>query len=260
MKTKSKKKNKKAKQLKKKKSLKKIVRRRKYPRKKITKRKKIIRKRKIKKEEIVGKKDLVTDLINRGKQRGFVTEDEILHVIPNAEQNIADLESLYEKMEELGVRVISSDEMIKMETDKISEELEDEKEGKVVAKKDGILGSLGEDSETSSDLVQMRFDVGATAGTVVSNNVNAIGVKTISPLSILRQFKERQIDVFKIDIEGAEIALFNNNNCLEWIRATRYFAIEIHSAEGRKVVEAIMAQNGFNHHRYKDLDIFCRKS
>ncbi len=76
-----------------------------------------------------GRANLVRDLIFRAKQRGFVTEDEILHVIPNAEQNIEEVEGLYEKLEELGVRVMSSDEMLKLETEKISENLEKEKGG-----------------------------------------------------------------------------------------------------------------------------------
>ena len=99
-------------------------------------------------------KDLVTDLITRGRQRGFVTEDEILHVIPNAEQNIEEIEGLYERLEEIGVRIMSSDEIIKAETDKISESLEDEKAGKKTRKKESKREmEAGEDS--SSDLVQM---------------------------------------------------------------------------------------------------------
>ncbi len=96
-------------------------------------------------------KDFIGDLIVRGKQRGFITEDEILHAIPNAEQNIEELESLYERLEELGVRIMGSDEMLKMETDKISEDLEDEK--KSARKKKKEMMDIPEDA--SSDLVQM---------------------------------------------------------------------------------------------------------
>jgi RNA polymerase primary sigma factor len=117
--------------------------------------KKIRAKRKAKKTEKPReeRKNLVEDLILRAKQRGFVTEDEILHVIPNAEQNIEELEGLYEKLEELGVRVMSSGDIIKMETDKISEDLEEEKEvGKKGRKKKEITDVP---EEASSDLVQI---------------------------------------------------------------------------------------------------------
>ena len=96
------------------------------------------------------KRDLIGDLVARGKQRGFVTEDEILHAVPDAEQNIEELESLYERLEEVGVRVMSSDEMLKIETDKISENLE-------VEKKDGRRKKVEPEApeDASSDLVQM---------------------------------------------------------------------------------------------------------
>lgn len=97
------------------------------------------------------KKDLAGELVVRGKQRGFVTEDEIMHAVPNAEQNIEELESLYERLEEVGVRVMSSDEMLKMETDKISENMETEK--KSGRRKKSELTEVPEDA--SSDLVQM---------------------------------------------------------------------------------------------------------
>jgi len=106
---------------------------------------------KISPKEEAKQRDLIGDLVSRGKQRGFVTEDEILHVIPNAEQNIEDLESLYERLEEVGVRIMSSDEMLKLETDKISENIEEEKKTGRARKKE--LAEASEDA--SSDLVQM---------------------------------------------------------------------------------------------------------
>lgn len=96
------------------------------------------------------KKTLVEELIYRGKQRGFITEDEILHAFPDAEKNIDELGSLYEKLEEIGVNVLSSDELIKMETDKISEDIDEEKEDKKKRKKE-----IDVPEEASSDLVQM---------------------------------------------------------------------------------------------------------
>jgi len=153
---------------KKKSTLKKKVFGKKSAKKKISKKssKKIRQKKKVKakKTKVVPKKkqevsdeeikNLVSELISRGKQRGFVTEDEILHAIPNAEQNIEEVEGLYERLEEIGVRVMGSDEIIKLETEKISEELEEEKEGKKTKKKEEKSEeTIGEDS--SSDLVQM---------------------------------------------------------------------------------------------------------
>ncbi len=58
------------------------------------------------------------EFVKLGKQRGFVTEDEILHIIPEVERNVAELEKLYEKLEQSGVKVVSSDEVIKEEIDR----------------------------------------------------------------------------------------------------------------------------------------------
>jgi len=104
-------------------------------------------------EENKKKTDQVEDLLYRGKQRGFVTEDEILHIIPDAEKEIDRLEELYDRLEKQNIRVASSDEIIKMETEKISEDLEKEKNSKKKAKKAAAQAAQAE--EGSSDLVQM---------------------------------------------------------------------------------------------------------
>ncbi len=68
-------------------------------------------------KESAGKGNL-DEFVKLGKQRGFVTEDEILHIIPEVERNVAELEKLYEKLEQSGVKVVSSDEVIKEEIDR----------------------------------------------------------------------------------------------------------------------------------------------
>ncbi|HRY82582.1 MAG TPA: RNA polymerase sigma factor RpoD [Candidatus Moranbacteria bacterium] len=104
-------------------------------------------------EKNAKRRDDIDELVYRGKQRGFITEDEILHAIPDAEREIEKLEELYEKLEKKSIRVINSDEMIRMETDKISENLDKQKSSKRKAKKDTL--DVGASEEASSDLVQM---------------------------------------------------------------------------------------------------------
>jgi len=110
------------------------------------------------------KKNLIDDLVYRSKQRGFITEDEILHSFPDAERDIEKLEELYENLEENSIKVISSDEMIKFETDKISENFEKDKsikKGKT-ARKDNFTAGISDD--VSSDLVQMYLrEIGRVA-------------------------------------------------------------------------------------------------
>lgn len=86
------------------------------------------------------------ELLVRGKQRGFVTEDEIIHILPDIEQDLDNLENLYEQLETSGVRIVGSEEMLKVHEEK--EEVVEK--GK---KKDKMM-DLGE-SDDASDLVQM---------------------------------------------------------------------------------------------------------
>lgn len=94
--------------------------------------------------------ELIENLIVRGKQRGFVTEDEIIHLIPEVEEELDELENLYERLETAGIKVVVSDEMLKIDTDREVEAYEKSKKEKTT---DAHIAEGIEDG--SSDLVQM---------------------------------------------------------------------------------------------------------
>ncbi len=54
----------------------------------------------------------VDSLVNRGKQRGFITETEIIHFFPNIERDIEGLEDLYRKLEAANIKIVESGELI----------------------------------------------------------------------------------------------------------------------------------------------------
>ena len=115
----------------------------------------------IREQKETQKMDAVQELMLRGKQRGFVTEDEIIHILPDVEQDLDNLENLYEQLETSGIRVIGSNEMLKIETDKIGGEFNDKK-----AKKgpDLMVAQSVEESDESADLVQMYLkEIGRVA-------------------------------------------------------------------------------------------------
>lgn len=88
-------------------------------------RKKVSQKKSPKKNKALAKEEkttIVDELFSRGKQRGFITEDEIIHAFPDIESNIEDFENLYERLEKSGIKIISSGEVIKNETDKLAED------------------------------------------------------------------------------------------------------------------------------------------
>ncbi len=87
-------------------------------------------------------------LIERGRQRGFVTEDEIIHLMGNIEENLEELEELYGKLEELGIKIVTSEDVIKAEVDRSQT---DEKKTQ-----EELLAQIKEiEKSGSSDSVQM---------------------------------------------------------------------------------------------------------
>ena len=101
-------------------------------------------------EEVKEKVDIIAELIARGKQRGFVTEDEIIHLIPEVEEELDELENLYEQLETAGVKVVVSDDMLKIDSDKEAEIYEKSKKDKTADS--NLLEGI---DDSSSDLVQM---------------------------------------------------------------------------------------------------------
>lgn len=94
----------------------------------VPKKKRLTRKRK----PLITEK-VIQDLVERGRQRGFVTESEILHFIPRIEKDIEGLENLYRKLEASDIKIVESGELLE-----ILPKLEIEKE----LKEEKILPSL----------------------------------------------------------------------------------------------------------------------
>ena len=64
----------------------------------------------------------VKAIIDRGRERGFITEMEILKFFPNVEKDITELERLYDRLEEASIRVEESREFIEETVQEPTEE------------------------------------------------------------------------------------------------------------------------------------------
>lgn len=65
----------------------------------------------------------VRDLVDKGRQRGFVTQQELMHALPNLEEDIEFADEVYTLLMELGLELIDrKDEMIWGKKDEKSEE------------------------------------------------------------------------------------------------------------------------------------------
>lgn len=85
----------------------------------ISKKKKHLKKKLVKRT----KKTKVTQeqidaLLKKGEERGFITSAEILHVIPNIENNVFELEKIYDLLKEGGVELRETKEFLVLSTGK----------------------------------------------------------------------------------------------------------------------------------------------
>ena len=59
-------------------------------------------------------------------------------------------------------------------------------------------------------------------------NTGEKGIPSLSIMDILNQFNLEQVDILKLDIEGAEREIFSNDHYREWLPRVRYLFIETH--------------------------------
>ncbi len=98
--------------------------------------KKVIKKRKSKKQRIITRtrKMVATpaqmdSILKKGYERGFITTSEILYTFPDIEQNISELERIYETLNERGIEIKESQEFLEVKS----------KTGKKEKKKKAVL-------------------------------------------------------------------------------------------------------------------------
>ena len=98
----------------------------------------------------MAKKEVV-ELIKKGRDQGFLTQDDILEVFPNAEQALGELDDLYDKLLAESIDVFESVEAEEMDSDeKAKEKLEREIE---------ILSKLG-GAESTDPVRQYLREIG----------------------------------------------------------------------------------------------------
>lgn len=96
-------------------------------------------------------KTSTVELIKKGRDQGFLTQDEILEFFPNAEEKIPELDDLYEKLLAEGIDVFES-----VETEEVDSE---EKTKEKIEREIEILSKLG-DSESTDPVRQYLREIG----------------------------------------------------------------------------------------------------
>ncbi len=65
--------------------------------------------------------DAMRDLIERGKPRGFVTDNEILYYFPKIEDEVSLLDEIYDRLEKVGIKVIETSALIDFTKTEVSQ-------------------------------------------------------------------------------------------------------------------------------------------
>src|SRR3989344_3594306 len=66
------------------------------------------------------KEDILQELIERGKPKGFVTSWEMMDYFPRLEKDLPFLEEVYDRLEQAGIKVVEADSLIQMPSEEIS--------------------------------------------------------------------------------------------------------------------------------------------
>jgi RNA polymerase primary sigma factor len=67
----------------------------------------------------------INELIERGRPRGFVTDNEILYYFPKIEDNVGLLDEIYDRLEKAGIKVIETSALIDFSKDEGGKNLDD---------------------------------------------------------------------------------------------------------------------------------------
>ena len=67
----------------------------------------------------------INELIDRGRPRGFVTDNEILYYFPKIEDNVELLDEIYDRLEKAGIKVIETSALIDFSKDENDKNIDD---------------------------------------------------------------------------------------------------------------------------------------
>lgn len=108
-------------------------------------------------------------------------------------------------------------------------------------------------------ILEIDNSIGDTRDWSITTNlsVSEFGIKGYCLNNLIKSLKISEIDILKIDIEGAEKMIFENNSYShKFLSLTKVIAIEIHDdLVERNIIESILIQNNFTFWNTSDFTI-----
>ncbi len=166
----------------------------------------------------------VEALIERGRQKGFITENEILHMIPQIERDIEGLTNLYRELDAANIKIIESSELIEsapLSEKKIKKPLE---AGLGQITLDSVQMYLKEIGRTSLLNSQQEIDLAkriergeqAARQQLINANLRLV-------VSIAKRYVGRTPNLTLLDlIQEGNIGLFKATEKYDWRRGYKF--------------------------------------
>ncbi|MEI7777402.1 MAG: sigma-70 family RNA polymerase sigma factor [bacterium] len=214
-----------AKKIKKQKKVVKKVAPKKKPVKKVVKKVKVIKKKAVPKK----KEDLeirAEKLLTKGKERGFVTYDEILKEFPHVEEDVMFLDHLYEKLTVAGVDILEGGGLLEIESEQAAADLKKYSYGSKSSdsKHDSIQMYLKEIGQYPLILASQEKDL---AKRIEAGDTEAKSLLAKANLrlvvSIAKKYVGRSPDLTLLDlIQEGNLGLFKAVDKFDWTKGYKF--------------------------------------
>ncbi len=100
------------------------------------------------------------------------------------------------------------------------------------------------------------FFGGISTGSKITDEGND-SIETLSINDLISIYSIDQIDILKMDIEGAELDVLTKNY-EDWINKVKMFIIEFHGQEIEEKCFKVLEENGFSGYKYRSLYYFTK--
>ena len=165
----------------------------------------------------------LTELMIKGKERGFITYDEVLKVFPNVENDIEFLEQLYERFSTAKIEILEGGNMLDLDNDisKIAKDEGSYDSIQIYLREIGQFPLIDRDDES---ILAKRIEEGERIGVSDNEAKNALAKANLRlVVSIAKKYVGRSADLTLLDlIQEGNLGLFKAVDKFEWSKGFKF--------------------------------------
>ena len=159
----------------------------------------------------------------KGKERGFITYDEVLKVFPNVENDIEFLEQLYERFSTAKIEILEGGNMLDLDNDisKIAKDEGSYDSIQIYLREIGQFPLIDRDDES---ILAKRIEEGERIGVSDNEAKNALAKANLRlVVSIAKKYVGRSADLTLLDlIQEGNLGLFKAVDKFEWSKGFKF--------------------------------------